>query len=185
MADSFNKKERDKKRKKRKKDKAERKQQKKLDGVKSEEFMYVDENGNLTPTPPDPTKKKVFSVEEIQISVPKKSELDEDDKIKSGHVKFYNTEKYFGFIREALTNEDYFVHADNLIDPIKENDKVEFELGTGPRGYIAINVKLKKDPKKEAPVAKEETTTEDPENKNTENENTDSESSENKEETTS
>ena len=51
MADSFNKKERDKKRKKRKKDKAERKAQRKLEGKTTEEFMYLDEDGNLLDEP--------------------------------------------------------------------------------------------------------------------------------------
>ena len=74
MADSFNKKDREKKRQKRKKDKAERKEQRKLEGKTEIEFMYMDENGNLVSTPPDPTKKKVVKVEDIVLGVPKKED---------------------------------------------------------------------------------------------------------------
>ena len=56
---SFNKKEREKKRRKRQKEKAERREQRKEEGKEKKSFedmlMYVDEDGNLTPTPPDPT----------------------------------------------------------------------------------------------------------------------------------
>ena len=58
--ETFNKKEREKKKIKKKKDKAEKKQSRKSEESRSfeEMIMYVDENGNLTPTPPDPSKKK-------------------------------------------------------------------------------------------------------------------------------
>lgn len=145
MADSYNKKERDKKRKKRKQDKAEKKKQRKLDGKKSEEFMYLDENGNLTSTPPDPNKKKKeIKLEDIIISPPKHSEMEPEDTELQGIVKFFNEEKRFGFISEIGKEGDYFVHEDNLIDTIKDNDKVVFELGTGPKGLVAINVQLLK-----------------------------------------
>ncbi len=145
MADSYNKKEREKKRRKRKQDKAEKKKQKKLDGVKSEEFMYVDADGNLTPTPPDPSKREEINAEDIDISTPRSVASDEDKFLKKGHVKFFNPEKRFGFIQEAGTKTDYFVHEENLLDPIKENDKVVFEIGSGPKGPVAIKVQLHKE----------------------------------------
>lgn len=143
MADSYNKKERDKKRRKKKQEKAERKKQRKEEGKKPVEFMYVDEDGNLTTTPPDPSKKKEINPEDIWVSTPKDSELEEIDAVKNGVVKFYNEEKKFGFIREVGTKDDYFVHEGNLQERIQENDKVTFEIGTGPKGLIAINVQLK------------------------------------------
>lgn len=142
MADSYNKKERDKKRRKRKQEKTEKRKQRKLEGKKPIEFMYVDENGNLSPTPLDPKKKKEIKLEEIWVSTPKDSELEEVDAVKKGVVKFYDVEKKFGFIKEIGTSDDYFVHEGNLQDIIKENDKVLFEIGTGPKGLIAINVRL-------------------------------------------
>jgi CspA family cold shock protein len=59
-----------------------------------------------------------------------------------GTVKFFNTEKGFGFIKNNSNKEDIFVHATGVIDEIKENDAVEFELQTGRKGMNAVNVTL-------------------------------------------
>ena len=58
-----------------------------------------------------------------------------------GHVKFFNETKGFGFIVEEDTNKEYFVHVTGLVDKIKENDEVEFELQEGRNGLNAVNVK--------------------------------------------
>ena len=58
-----------------------------------------------------------------------------------GHVKFFNETKGFGFIVEEDTNKEYFVHVTSLVDKIKENDEVEFELQEGRKGLNAVNVK--------------------------------------------
>ena len=148
MADSFNKKDREKKKQKKRKEKAERKVQRKVDGVKPAEFMYLDEDGNLTATPPDPTVKKVeYSLEDISISTPKKDESDDNGESKFmrlGTVKFFNTEKGYGFIVDKDTRESYFVHADSLSQEIREHDRVSFEIGKGPKGPVANAVKLLK-----------------------------------------
>jgi cold shock CspA family protein len=142
--DSFNKKEREKKRQKRKKEKAEKKEQRKLDGKTTEEFMYVDINGNLTSTPPDPADKLEINIEDIEVSIPKSEKSDESNFIRSGHVKFFNSEKGYGFIIDGNTQDSFFVHIDGLVDRIKDNDKVTFEVGKGPKGPIATGVKLQK-----------------------------------------
>lgn len=59
-----------------------------------------------------------------------------------GTVKFYNVVKRFGFIKDADSDNEYFVHASGLIDKIKDNDEVTFELAEGKKGLNAINVKL-------------------------------------------
>jgi cold shock protein len=59
----------------------------------------------------------------------------------TGKVKFFNERKGFGFIIEDETNEDIFVHVSGLIDRIKENDQVSFEITEDQRGKKAINVK--------------------------------------------
>ena len=141
--DSFNKKEREKKRQKRKKDKLEKKEQKKVDGVKPAEFMYVDADGNLTETPPDPTvKKEKIDLDTIAISTAKSEKSDTPNFLRSGTVKFFNTEKGYGFIVDNDTKDSVFVHADGLVDQIKDHDKVTFEVGKGPRGPVATDVKL-------------------------------------------
>ena len=58
-----------------------------------------------------------------------------------GTVKFFNETKGFGFIIEADSNQEYFVHVSGLIDEIKEGDEVEFELQDGRKGLNAVDVK--------------------------------------------
>ena len=141
--ETFNKKEREKKKIKKKKDKAEKKQSRKSEESRSfeEMIMYVDENGNLTPTPPDPSKKKKIRKEDIEIGVPKK-EVQEQQAIRNGIVKFFNDEKGYGFIIDQFSKDSIFVHANGLIDEIRENDKVTFEIEMGAKGPMAVLVKV-------------------------------------------
>ena len=74
--------------------------------------------------------KQVLTFTEINIIIMSK-----------GHVKFFNETKGFGFIVEEDTNKEYFVHVTGLVDKIKENDEVEFELQEGRKGLNAVNVK--------------------------------------------
>ncbi len=59
-----------------------------------------------------------------------------------GTVKFFNETKGFGFIKDAETSKEYFVHSSGLKDRIKENDEVTFDLQEGRKGLNAVNVKL-------------------------------------------
>jgi cold shock protein len=63
-------------------------------------------------------------------------------KMSTGTVKFFNESKGFGFITEADSSNEYFVHVSGLIDEIKEGDNVEFELQDGRKGLNAVNVKV-------------------------------------------
>ncbi|RIJ41438.1 cold-shock protein [Pontibacter oryzae] len=58
-----------------------------------------------------------------------------------GKVKFFNDEKGFGFIKDESTDQEYFVHVTGLIDEIRENDDVTFDLQEGRKGLNAVNVK--------------------------------------------
>ena len=62
--------------------------------------------------------------------------------MKNGKVKFFNESKGFGFIMDSETGKEYFVHASGLIDRIRENDEVTFDLTEGKKGLNAVNVKL-------------------------------------------
>jgi len=62
--------------------------------------------------------------------------------MKEGTVKFFNPSKGYGFIKDAETEEEYFVHVSGLVDEIRENDKVSFDLTEGKKGLNAVNVKL-------------------------------------------
>jgi len=60
---------------------------------------------------------------------------------KEGTVKFFNNQKGFGFISDG-TGKDVFVHSTGLIDQIRENDKVSFEVEDSKKGPSAVNVKV-------------------------------------------
>ena len=62
--------------------------------------------------------------------------------MKTGIVKFFNESKGYGFIQEAETDKEIFVHASGLVDRIKEDDEVVFEVVEGKKGENAVNVKL-------------------------------------------
>jgi len=148
---TFNKSEKEKKRRKKKQEKAEKREQRKLEKaeigkVSFEDLIrYVDENGNLTATPPDPTKKKkVIKAEDIMLGVPSR-ESSGFDPVRNGRVNFFNTEKGFGFITDGDSRESVFVHINNTEDTIAEGDKVTYEVEMGPKGANAVKVKLQKD----------------------------------------
>jgi len=62
--------------------------------------------------------------------------------MKEGTVKFFNKAKGFGFIKPSDSSEDIFVHQSGLIDEIRENDKVKFEVEKGKKGLNAVNVEV-------------------------------------------
>ncbi|MBO9702800.1 MAG: cold shock domain-containing protein [Sporocytophaga sp.] len=59
-----------------------------------------------------------------------------------GTVKFFNTAKGFGFITSSESKEDIFVHSSGLIDEIRENDQVKFDMERGKKGMNAVNVEV-------------------------------------------
>ena len=61
---------------------------------------------------------------------------------KQGTVKFFNESKGFGFISQTEDRNDIFVHSSGLIDSIRENDTVSFDLEQGKKGLNAVNVKV-------------------------------------------
>jgi CspA family cold shock protein len=60
--------------------------------------------------------------------------------MKKGRVKFFNESKGFGFIVPEDSSQEIFVHVSGLKEPIRENDRVEFEVRDGKRGLNAIDV---------------------------------------------
>jgi CspA family cold shock protein len=62
--------------------------------------------------------------------------------MKTGKVKFFNESKGFGFIIDDETGTDYFVHVSGLIDEIRDEDAVTYDLKEGKKGLNAVDVKL-------------------------------------------
>ena len=144
---TYSKKEREKKRRKKKEDKLERRQQRKLQKEQSgkknfqDQLSYLDENGNLTSTPPDPTKKrKQIKAEDIVLGVPPK-EKEELPKRGRGVVDFFDHQKSFGFIIDTATQERIFVHANDVQISIVEGEEVQYDVEETFKGLKAINVK--------------------------------------------
>ena len=141
--ETWNKKENENKKKKKQKEKEARKEERKANnkGGNSFELAYMDENGNITSTPPDPTKKREIRAEDIQIGVARQSHVKQET-TRKGTVTFFNDSKGYGFIKDSDTQDSIFVHINGLVDSIKENNKVTFEVEMGQKGPNAVNVKV-------------------------------------------
>ena len=144
--DSFNKKDKEKKRLKKRLEKQQKKEERKSNapgGGLENMLAYVDENGNITDTPPDPSKKTKIDAGSIEIGVRKREAVDVDP-VHKGRVAFFNDSKGFGFIKELDSQQEYFVHARGCLEEIKEGDIVTFELERGLKGLNAVRVQKEK-----------------------------------------
>lgn len=141
--ETFSKKEIQNKKEKKRKDKEKKMLERKENGKASFEDMivYIDENGNQTTTPPDQSKRLEFNAEDIVIGVPKREDVEPEDKVRKGTVTFYNDSKGYGFIKDIVSGDSIFVHANQLTEPITEGNRVSFEVEKGQRGPTAVRVK--------------------------------------------
>ena len=102
-------------------------------------IVYVDENGHLSSTPPDPSRRAEIKLEDIQLGA--KREPDEEKKfMNKGRVTYYNEEKAYGFIKDSRTREDIFFHFNNTLAAVRLNDHVTFEKVKGEKGINAVRV---------------------------------------------
>ncbi|MEX0315565.1 MAG: cold-shock protein [Allomuricauda sp.] len=145
---TYNKREKEKQRQKKREEKQKKREAKKAEAKESGggiPFAYVDQYGNLTDTPPEPTEKEEIDASSIELGIPKKEDVEEEfDPVRTGKVAFFDHSKGFGFIMDTETQEKHFVHVSGLIDEINENDKVTFELEKGQKGMNAVRVSLQK-----------------------------------------
>jgi cold shock CspA family protein len=143
---NFSKKETEKKKQQKQKEKEERRaarQANAASGQSLDDMMaYVDEDGNIVSTPPDPTKKRVIKDEDIQISVTRQEDRAPEDPTRHGTVSFFNDSKGFGFIKDQASQESIFVHV-NALGGLKlsEGMKVTFETEPGMKGPVAVRVR--------------------------------------------
>lgn len=141
--ETFSKKEKEKKRLKKRQDKLVKKEERKADsaGGSLESMMaYVDEYGNITDTPPDPTKKQKIIASNIEIGIPKREDEPEAAG-RQGKISYWNDSKGYGFIKDLITQENVFVHVNGTLEAVKEGDTVTFEVERGQKGMNAVGVK--------------------------------------------
>lgn len=168
--ETYSKKEKEKKRLKKRQEKALKREERKENspgGGLDNMMAYLDANGNIVDSPPEITKKVEIDAEDIVLGVPSREY--EEEVAPEGKVAFYNDSKGYGFIKDLRSQESYFFHVNGLIDEVRENDKVTFELERGPKGMNAVKVKILKDVPKpvekpvedeaETPVAEDATET--------------------------
>lgn len=139
---TYSKKEKEKAKLKKREEKQKKKEARKAEKTPGIDFVYVDHNGNLTDTPPDPSLKPEIEAEDIVLGIPPKEEGEREafDPVRKGTVSFYDSSKGFGFIIDDENNEKYFTHVSGIIVEISENDSVSFELEKGQRGMNAVKV---------------------------------------------
>jgi len=144
MAETYSKKERNKKKLQKRKEKEQRRDEKRFEVSKNGKSLedmiaYVDENGNLSNTPPDERKVSRIALEDIAIATPR-GEPEDPTALPTGTISYYDTTKGYGFITSTRNQERIFVHRSQLADPsvvLATGDKVEYQAVKGPRGMQA------------------------------------------------
>ncbi len=145
---TFSKRDKEKKKLEKRQEKAEKREERKANsqkGASLEDMMvYVDDDGNFSSTPPDPTKKKKeISHHEIELDITKRQAAAEEDARRNGVVTMFNHEKGYGFIRDLDSQKSVFVHINSVHGEIKEGDKISFDLQRTLKGDSAANVQKK------------------------------------------
>ena len=142
--ETFNKREKEKQRQKEKREKREKMEERRANQPKGrsldEMMAYIDENGNITSTPPDPRKIRLVNAEDIEIGVPKRGEG--EDPLNEGRIDYYSGDKGFGFIIQTDGTKVFF-HINQTTYPVKEGDVVNFMVERGPKGWSAVDVAKK------------------------------------------
>ncbi|MBS1512973.1 MAG: cold shock domain-containing protein [Bacteroidetes bacterium] len=141
MAESFSKKEKPKKKIQQRQEKAEKMRERKATMQKGrpiEEMMaYLDENGNLSNTPPG-TRPAKPAYENRSYNIKDTAAL-----LFTGVVSFFNTAKGYGFINDSQNGKRVFVHSNNLLQPVQEGDEVMYHTRKTDKGWEAVQVRKK------------------------------------------
>ena len=140
MADTFNKKEREKKKRQRQKTKQFKRDARKDETKDDFDAMiaYVDEDGVLQDTPPDPSTKKEIKAKQIEIGIPRREDEPVDFELR-GVINYFDESKGYGFIKTA-DDENFFVHMNNVSGTPEKGQKVRFEKERGAKGWAAVRV---------------------------------------------
>jgi cold shock CspA family protein len=147
-SETFNKRENEKKRLQKQKDKEQRKEERKA-GKQPKSFedmlAYVDENGNISSTPPDPSKKKIIREADIDLNSRNRGGALPPHQ-HEGTIKHFDTAKGFGFIKDLQTSEEFFFHFRSANYQVAQGDRVTFKTEMGPKGLNAVQISKVVDP---------------------------------------
>jgi cold shock CspA family protein len=140
-SETYGKREKEKKRIQKRQDKEQRREDRKAEKPKSFEEMlaYIDENGNITSTPPDGTQKRAVNEFEIDLTSKNKGSVAPPGQ-RHGVVKRFDTSKGYGFIRDSQTSEEFFFHFKSANFEIAQSDRVTFKTEQSPRGSNAVSI---------------------------------------------
>lgn len=139
--ESFNKREKEKQRQKEKRQKREKMEERRANQVKGKPFdemlAYIDENGNISSTPPDPQKMKPVNLEDIEIGVSNRKVA--EDVLKAGKIDYFDRAKGFGFILQN-DGDKIFFHISGASYPVREGDRVNYRIERGPKDWQAVDI---------------------------------------------
>lgn len=131
------------KKKKKRQDKIEKMEERRLISKKGKPLQdmlaYVDANGVITDTPPDPETLKKARESDMFVMQAESGSTG----TREGTVQFFDSEKGFGFILDEKTKSRIFFHYSMLEEPVLVNDAVEFIIKPGQRGPAAENIRKK------------------------------------------
>ncbi len=138
------KREKEKGKQKKKQEKEEKRLERKNNSNKGKGFdamiAYVDERGNFSDTPPDPSKREELKLEDIQLGAYIEKEPATPAAPKQGRISYYNEQKGYGFIKDEVTKGTVFFHVSSVSWPITLNELVFYETVRGPKGMTADNI---------------------------------------------
>lgn len=145
MGETSSKKEFRSKKAKLKEDKAQKAKNRKINNNKGkgldDMLAYVDENGNLSSTPPKESRKVEIDSKDIRIDATSKPT---EDLTRNGKITFFNQAKGFGFITDDKSNDRIFFHINDLLESVKEHESVVYILDKNAKGYFATSVKKRR-----------------------------------------
>lgn len=143
MADSFSKKQQNKKKIEKQKEKESRRESRKSENNKGksldEMIVYVDVNGNFTSVPPHLQDREADLARAEQqriVAVDPETEF-------TGTVTFVS-DKGYGFITEDNSRENIYFHQNDLGQALNKYDKVSYRVETSFKGNRAVDIKINK-----------------------------------------
>lgn len=133
----------EKKKKQRQKEKDERREFRKTNSNKGKGLdsmmAYLDHNGQLTNTPPDPKLKFEINAEDIQLG-PQSIVKESAQAPKNGRIAIFNRDRNFGFIKDSLSQEKIFFHVSDANFEVAEGVQVIYQISRGFKGLQATNI---------------------------------------------